>query len=559
MQRFVSAIALCALATTAVAQSSIVIPAGYDTVLEDSANVFPYGTGASAWPGLRIQHVYDSTHFTSQNVTAPVMITGLRWRAADTAATWTGGTYTPATINLSTAAVDYTATTTNYATNHGANVTQVFSGTVTVQAGTGNGIGIIGPWHVDVQFQTPFLYDPAAGDLCIDCDVALPGLGGFTALASCGGAAPIPPLARRVYASSLYPNANGVDSNILVCEVQFSPGAGYAYSSAYGDGCVQQYASFQESYASCDLSNTSLTMQNIGTGYVCLPGTTPLYVPTSAPVAFGDDVVVPFSLGWTLPYPGGTTTDLYVSSNGFVHGAANTNSGCCSFLSTLFLTNGPCWSAKWRDLNPGAGGSVYLDTDPTTGTAYVTFDSVPDYGTTNLNTFQYAFNANGTVELRFGTMAPTTGTTGWSPGANNLLPPSIDISAQAVIITEAADVSPITHNASARPVIGTTFALNTNNVPASSVIGATLFGLTQINPGLDLTSIGMPGCYQYVSIDASQVWLAAGGVGSTNFSIPNVAGLAGVEIKTQGAALVPGINALGALTTNGMKHVIDIN
>lgn len=43
------------------------------------------------------------------------------------------------------------------------------------------------------------------------------------ALASLSSAANPLPLARRVYGSSLYPNANGVDQNILVCQLQYTP------------------------------------------------------------------------------------------------------------------------------------------------------------------------------------------------------------------------------------------------------------------------------------------------------------------------------------------------
>ncbi len=338
-------------------------------------------------------------------------------------------------------------------------------------------------------------------------------------------------------------------------------GAGnYARKTRYGTGCNNEYASFYENHTAFDLSNTSLALQFIGTGYVALPGTTALYVPTTAPVTMGDDVVIQFPLGWTLPYPGGTTTDLWVSSNGFVNATTNTANGCCAFNLTQFLDNNPCWAAKWRDLNPNAGGSVYFDTDPITGTAYVTFDSVPDYGsTTNLNTFQYAFNATGQVELRFGNVAPTAGGTGWSPGGVNLDPGSMDISAAAVIITGANDVTPIRHDGTARPVIGTSISLDTTNLPAATLVGATLFGLTELNPGLDLSSIGMPGCYQFVSIDASQVWVPVSNVGSTPFNVPNVPAFAGVEIKTQGVALVPGVNALGALSSNGLKLVLDVN
>lgn len=78
-------------------------------------------------------------------------------------------------------------------------------------------------------------------------------------------------------------------------------------------------------------------------------------------------------------------------------------------------------------------------------------------------------------------------------------------------------------------------------MPVGTPVGLTLFGLVEL------------------TIDASQAWLPAGAVGSTNFSIPNDPNFAGVEIKTQGAALVPGINAAGALSTNALRHVIDIS
>lgn len=347
--------------------------------------------------------------------------------------------------------------------------------------------------------------------------------------------------------------------NISRCDVYVSSGGGYAQKVRFGGGCNNEFASSYENHSAFDLSNTSLLLQNIGTGYVGLPGATPLYVPTSAPVTMGDDVVVQFPLGWTLPYPGGTTTDLWVSSNGFVNATTNALNGCCAFSLAQFLSNGPCWAAKWRDLNPGAGGTVNFDTDPTTGTAYVTFTNVPDYATSNSNTFQYAFTSTGSVELRFGSVAPTAGGTGWSPGAANLDPGSIDLSATAVIITGANDVTPIRHDASARPVLGTSLSLDTTNLPAATVIGATLFGLTEFNPGIDLGPLGMPTCYQYVSIDSSQVWVPAANIGSTNFNLPVNPAFAGVEIKTQGAALVPGANATGALTSNGLKLTLDIN
>ncbi len=218
------------LAAAASAQFSIVVPDGFATQVENSANLFPFGTGiAPTYQGLRIQHVYDSTNLTNQQITYPILVTGLRWRAQDTAANWTGGTYSTSTIQMSTAAVDYLGTTTNYAGNHGANLVTVHNGPVTVAPGPGNGVGVIGPWTVDVQFPaTPFLYDPNLGDLVVDIDVPGSAWGGgtLTSLAAVSATATPTPLARRVYASSMYPNANGVDQNILVMEIQYVPANG---------------------------------------------------------------------------------------------------------------------------------------------------------------------------------------------------------------------------------------------------------------------------------------------------------------------------------------------
>ena len=332
-------------------------------------------------------------------------------------------------------------------------------------------------------------------------------------------------------------------------------GTVFATASSVGAGCVRSFASFYENNASTfDLSNTSLSLQFVGTGYVALPGTTPLYVPTSTPVTMGDDQVLQFPLGWTLPYPGGTTTDLWVSSNGFVNATTNTLNGCCAFNLAQFLSNGPCWAAKWRDLNPSAGGSVYFDTDPVTGTAYITFDSVPDYATTNSNTFQYAFSATGQVELRFGNVAPTAGATGWSPGAANLDPGSIDISATPVIITGATDQRPLALASSPRPIGGTTINLTTSNIGPTAPFGAILLGIN--NPAFDLTPLGMAGCTQYTDNLVTLLFLPLGQPSAvTPFNVPNLPGL---HVFAQSVVYDPAANltALGAVASQGIDHLV---
>jgi hypothetical protein len=278
----------------------------------------------------------------------------------------------------------------------------------------------------------------------------------------------------------------------------------------------------------------------------------------------GDDQVLPFALGWAFPYPGATTTDLYVSSNGFVHLTPRTNNGCCSGVvaDLLSSTCGPRWAALWYDLNPSAGGAVYLDSDPVTGTAYVTFDQVPQYGTTNPNTFQYKFDQAGNVELRWGTCAIAASSilVGWSPGADNLDPGATDLSAITVLVTEPADVRSLLLTADVRPVLGTTVNLTIDNIPASALLSAAIFGFARLDPGMPLDAMGMQGCLQFASMEA--VGLLFGAPSAVYpFAIPNIPAIAGLHVITQGASYAPaaGLTALGAVTSNGIDLGLDLN
>ncbi|MCA8954179.1 MAG: lamin tail domain-containing protein [Planctomycetes bacterium] len=205
------------------AQLTHVIPDGMASAAGGSANTYPWGTPASGLPGLRVLSCYDSSNFTTANITNPILITRLRWRANDSSATWSGGVYTFATVSLSTAAVDVSGVTTTWAANHGPDLTMCYAGPVTVQPGAGSGAGVPGPFHVDVLFTTPFLYDPQQGDLCIDTEYQGGAFVGGSLVSldvdnSGSGKA------SRVYGSTMYPNANGTTQNHgLVVQLTYTP------------------------------------------------------------------------------------------------------------------------------------------------------------------------------------------------------------------------------------------------------------------------------------------------------------------------------------------------
>lgn len=320
---------------------------------------------------------------------------------------------------------------------------------------------------------------------------------------------------------------------------------------SFGAGCNETYASFYETTSSFDLSNRSLSFTYTGNTYVVLPGTAAPLPTTGTPISFNASSVVTFPLNWTLPFPGGTTDKLYIRSRGFVQLSS------APLLSSSLLTNGPVIAAKISDYNHGQG-SVVVETDPVAQTATITFLQVPEFGSTGTNTFQYRFDGLGNVELRFGSCVARSAQTGWSPGANNLDPGSIDISAATAILPSDRDRLPLSMTAG-YPFLGATVDLVITRVPPGSIATAHVLGLTEFVPGIDLSTLGLPTCAAYTSVDSSHLTLMPAGTSTTfGLAIPNQPFFIGLQLAAQGLALDPagGHNAFGGLTSNGLRLVI---
>ncbi|MBL8901384.1 MAG: PKD domain-containing protein [Planctomycetes bacterium] len=206
------------------AQSSLFVPTGAGATEGPSSTGWPWNLNASA---VRIQYIYDSTHFTGQGVAFPILITGARWRANATTSTWAGTTYSNVEVSASTSAVNYTAATATFASNRGGDFAQVYNGSVNFVGGTGNGTGVIGPNVVDVSFGSPFLYDPTSGnDFLTEVSFAANSWsgGGTTAL----DAVTTNSLATRVYNITSNTSLTGtVQQNVgLVMELLYNPASG---------------------------------------------------------------------------------------------------------------------------------------------------------------------------------------------------------------------------------------------------------------------------------------------------------------------------------------------
>jgi PKD repeat protein len=218
-------LALAALTAPAIAQMTLTAPAGYSATIGSSNNIYPWGRNASS---MRYQQIYDSTNFTSQGANYPIVIQGMKFRPYPGATTtWTGGTWPNIQIDLATSPVDFLAASATFASNLGPDLTTVLNGPVTVNGGTTLGTGVVVPWHIDIPFTTPFVYDPTSGN-DLTFDVYLDGTGWTGTSRGVDAVTGTAALGSRIYNTTGLTSATGtVGTNYsLICEFTYVPAAG---------------------------------------------------------------------------------------------------------------------------------------------------------------------------------------------------------------------------------------------------------------------------------------------------------------------------------------------
>jgi hypothetical protein len=136
------------------AEANIISPSGVGG--GNSNNVLPFDISAEGLTAERYQQVYGSSDFGS----SPLMITGMDFTPAGTPFS---GTISNISIFLSTTAAPVDGLSTNLNSNLGADDTQIFGGSLTLSSA-----GVPGIFDISIPFTTPFVYDPAAGNLLLD-------------------------------------------------------------------------------------------------------------------------------------------------------------------------------------------------------------------------------------------------------------------------------------------------------------------------------------------------------------------------------------------------------
>ena len=358
-----------------------------------------------------------------------------------------------------------------------------------------------------------------------------------------------------------------VASTSATALARYGCAANHARVSTFGAGCYNGFRSFYEHFptppAAFDLSQSTLRLTLTGQHYAVqhIAGA-PAFFPEASPdLGLGDDAVTaPIGLPFAVPYPGGTTTQIVVGSNGYVFLQPSTMANAFYGNTGWLLSDAPRLAALWGDLDPGTGaggGTIHVDIDRTAQAVYVTWRNLQEYGTPSaVSTFQIALFATGVVEYRYQAcaIAATPALTGWSPGRGVLDPGSHDLSGGVFQTGDPATAEgpALAHAAATLPGLGGTATLDTSNIPASSPYGATLLGYSSYQPGIELSALGMSGCYLHAAPDLFVPFVPSGGMGRWTLPIPNAPALVGAHLFTQGMAFVSGVNPTGILTSNGV-------
>jgi hypothetical protein len=342
----------------------------------------------------------------------------------------------------------------------------------------------------------------------------------------------------------------GLNSDYIgVDDVLFIPAGGgtLATNTTLGQGCYSRFASFYELFAAGanDLSNTSWTLtQNGSGGYNVTPGGAPFSAPsgTATPVSLTDDSQAPVG-----------TLGLSVGSNGWVATGTGNSNVFAPDVPTM-LNNPDTAIYFWHDMNPGAAGSGQVFYEETGPTAVITYNGVFDWAAPNApNSIRIEMIVAGPgvipiIQVGFGALSATGNgwLVGYSPGGPSVTPGNIDISAQTLITTAGTDTLPLTLTASTRPIIGTSWNLAVTN---SGLLDLVILGVSDPNIA-DLFFLGLPGCGLRASLDIINV-------GSTfSLALPNNPALINLNFYANGASLLPGVNAFGALTSNGVQGLV---
>ncbi|MBL8747617.1 MAG: hypothetical protein JNK78_00550 [Planctomycetes bacterium] len=558
---------------------------GQTLVLPDNHNFMEatnYGTNAGdnncwATAARRFQIVYEASHFTGKAGIQPggVLITHVKFRGEDGEANLGGQIYSNVTVELGSTSITGATMSTTFATNRA-------PGTATMGAlGTVPAITLapsIGScpnnYCIDIDLLAigaAFVYDPhnaAQPNLLID--ITIP-----TAPTQVVPQSLIPLQDTTAHGAGIRGNsvwtatigaATGTaDTTPPVVGIEFLGAGGWATemparAELIGGGCGGQHSTVYQAFTqdqAFDLGSGITFFPDVYPSpnyYTVVTGAAPFDVTqiNAAPNSTGDDAVITHNLGFLVTpfqYPGGSTTQIKPSTNGFVwlDPAMTATQNACT-KGNMLGTSGnftarlmPFWTdlTASRNTGMGTGAGLHVKTVPETAPGagdaicYVTWRDQGSFRTPVLggsptvfghevfNVQMVMHEQTGIVEFRYGTMQPfvstlwantlenaaivgfTRGRISTTPLVASLDPQSRDLSHELPVATSVeGTVANVALTAVATPVAGSvhqtgrmfggqSLTWNIANVPGPTFaflnldVGASQPGL-QLPPGFGI-------------------------------------------------------------------------
>ena len=160
---FLLAAFLGSCVTTELRAQVIVVPNSLATNDGDGSSTSTAGPASVRW-----LHIHDASQFGA--LSGPSFLTQFAYRP-DTILGQSGPRSLTLRIYASTTSRTVAGISTTFAENIGTNNTLVFDGTVNVTTGNLPGPGNTRQFDYVFPFTTPFLYDPAAGNLVLDLQI----------------------------------------------------------------------------------------------------------------------------------------------------------------------------------------------------------------------------------------------------------------------------------------------------------------------------------------------------------------------------------------------------
>jgi len=334
----------------------------------------------------------------------------------------------------------------------------------------------------------------------------------------------------------------------------------------------------------------------------------------------GPDTVFPIqAIGFAFPLAGTTYTHIHVSDKcyAYLSNSGTPVPGGADFTATAaeLASGSPRVCPLWADIQAQSTNNAAVYLRSTASECTVTWKNVRCYSNTSgIFDVQMKLFATGEIKFFYGPGAtnqsvatsPTwqVGIVGVSPGLGATLPTSSDLSAGTttadntvfeeftvggsfdmpnnglhliptnpgwVVVPLGTPVNCATVanygtgcgtpalglTTTGGPALGSsTFTFRTSNIPATVPVSVLFFGDLIVDPGVDLTFLGLAGCNAYSNGNLLSLPLAASaGASAVPLPIPNQVSLIGVTMSTQALTFSTTTTA-GLITSNGTQFTV---